>query len=114
MVTEPDDEATGMIGDPIPEVFSPEDPLARFVVAMSMANNDINRAFRDLLRSADEDTPDFAYRVRVLIGYLVEAIDALQFLYRESPRCCETPQEPTDRRAAKAEDRAWHPPEGWT
>ena len=102
-----------MIGDPIPEVFSPEDPLARFVVAMSMANNDINRAFRDLLRSADEDTPDFAYRVRVLIGYLVEAIDALNF-YTEKVPMFETPQEPTDRRAAKAEDRAWHPPEGWT
>jgi hypothetical protein len=72
-----------MIGDPIPDVFSPDDPLARFVVAMSMANNDINRAFRDLLRSADEDTPDFAYRVRVLIGYLVEAIDALN-LYSET------------------------------
>ena len=74
-----------MIGDPIPEVFSPEDPLARFVVAMSMANNDINRAFRDLLRSADEDTPDFAYRVRVLIGYLVEAIDALNFYTEKVP-----------------------------
>ena len=33
-----------MIGDPIPEVFSPEDPLARFVVAMSMANNYIESA----------------------------------------------------------------------
>lgn len=50
-----------MIGDPIPEGFSPDDPLARFVVAMSMANNNINRAFPDLLRSADADTPAFAY-----------------------------------------------------
>ena len=74
-----------MIGDPIPDVFPPEDPLARFVVAMSMANNDIGRAFRDLLRSADEGTPDFAYRVRVSIGYLVEAIDALNFYSAKLP-----------------------------
>jgi hypothetical protein len=79
VATNPDGESNGMIGDPIPEVFLPDDPLARFVVSMSMANNDINRAFRDLLRSADEDTPDFAYRVRVLVGYSVEAIDALNF-----------------------------------
>jgi hypothetical protein len=68
-----------MIGDSVPGVFPPEDPLARFVVSMSIANNDIGRSFRDLLRSADEGAPDFAYRVRVTIGYLVEAIDALNF-----------------------------------
>jgi hypothetical protein len=82
---EQDDQAEDMIGDPIPDVFPPEDPLARFVVAMSMANNDISRAFRDLLRSDDEGTPDFSYRVRVLIGYLVEAIDALSFYSAELP-----------------------------
>lgn len=58
MGTEPGGEAGGTIGDPIPDVFSPDDPVARFVVSMSMANNDINRAFRDLLRSGDDDTPD--------------------------------------------------------
>jgi hypothetical protein len=82
---EQDDQAHAMIGDPIPDVFPPEDPLARFVVAMSMANNDIGRAFRDLLRSAGEGTPDFAYRVRVIIGYLVEAIDALNFYSAKLP-----------------------------
>lgn len=64
-------------GDPIPEVFPPNDSTARFVVSMSMANNDIDRAMRDLLRAHDEDTPDFTYRVRLSVGYLVEAIDAL-------------------------------------
>jgi hypothetical protein len=78
-----------MIGDPIPDVFPPENPLARFVVAMSMANNDINRAFRDLLRSSDENTPDFTYRVRVTIGYLVEAIDALNFYSATLPEVLE-------------------------
>jgi uncharacterized membrane protein required for colicin V production len=28
-------------GDPIPEVFPPDDPAARFVISMSMASNDI-------------------------------------------------------------------------
>jgi hypothetical protein len=82
---EQDDQAPAMIGDPIPDVFPPEDPLARFVVSMSMANNDMGRAFRDLLRSDDEGTPDFAYRVRVIIGYLVEAIDALNFYSANVP-----------------------------
>jgi hypothetical protein len=38
VATEPDDEVNVMIGDPIPDVFPPDDPVARFVVAMSMAN----------------------------------------------------------------------------
>jgi hypothetical protein len=71
---QPSDEP---FGDPIPEVFPPDDPAARFVVAMSMANNDIDRALADLIRSVDEDRPDFTYRVRLLTGHLVEAIDAL-------------------------------------
>lgn len=52
---------------------------------MSMATNDIDRAFRDLQRSAEEATPDFTYRVRVVIGYLVEAIDALNFYSQKVP-----------------------------
>jgi len=82
---QPSDEP---FGDPIPEVFPPDDPAARFVVAMSMANNDIDRALADLIRSVDEDRPDFTYRVRLLTGHLVEAIDAqrLQPAVRGGPR----------------------------
>jgi hypothetical protein len=72
-----------MVGDPIPDVFDPTDPAARFVVSMSMARNDIERAFHDLMRSGDEDRQDFTYRVRLLTGHLVEALDALAF-YREA------------------------------
>src|SRR4051794_30855347 len=64
-------------GAPIPEVFPPNEPAARFVVSMSMANNDIDRALVDLIRSADENRQDFTYRVRLVTGHLVEAIDAL-------------------------------------
>jgi hypothetical protein len=73
----------GMIGDPVPEVFRPDDPTARFVVSMAMARNDIDRALRDLVRAVEEDGPDFAYRVRLLTGHYVEAIDALN-LYRQT------------------------------
>jgi hypothetical protein len=68
-----------MIGDPVPEVFDPNDPAARFVVAMSMARNDVERAFHDLVRSEDENRQDFTYRVRLVTGHLVEAIDSLGF-----------------------------------
>jgi hypothetical protein len=78
-----DDDA--LFGDPIPEVFPPDDATARFVVSMSMANNDIDRTFRDLLRSHDEDGQDFTYRLRLSVGHLVEAIDALNDYSRECP-----------------------------
>src|SRR4051812_11768682 len=62
----------------IAEVFPSEDVRARFVVSMSMAKNDIERALRDTLRAGDNDDADFTYRVRLTTGHLVEAVDALQ------------------------------------
>src|SRR3954447_18451885 len=75
----PDDatESDEPFGAPIPEIIPPDETAARFVVSMSMANNDIDRALADLLRSVDEDRQDFTYRVRLVTGHLVEAIDAL-------------------------------------
>ena len=70
----PDDHSTG---DPIPEVFDPDRIDARFVVAMSMARNDIEVALRDGIAAAQEDRPDFAYRVRLVTSHLVEAFDSL-------------------------------------
>jgi hypothetical protein len=55
----PDDHSTG---DPIPEVFDPDRIDARFVVAMSIARNDIDVALRDGIAAAHDDRPDFAYR----------------------------------------------------
>jgi hypothetical protein len=71
MIAEPD------AGDQIPEVFPPDDPAARFVVAMGMAKNDIERALRDVLAAGKDDRPDFAYRVRLSTGHLFEALDSL-------------------------------------
>lgn len=79
------DEPQAIEGDPIPSIFPPDDPMARFVVSMSMAKNDIERAFLDMLRSHDEDGQDFTYRVRVSIGHLVEAIDALNAYSQKFP-----------------------------
>jgi hypothetical protein len=78
-----DDDA--LFGDPIPEVFPPDDPAARFVVSMAMANNDIDRTLRDLLRSIDGDGQDFSYRIRLSVGHLAEAIDALKAYSQEFP-----------------------------
>lgn len=65
------------IGDPIPEVFPPHEATARFVVAMAMARNDIERALRDVEDAITEGRPDFSYRARLSIGHLVEALEAL-------------------------------------
>lgn len=63
--------------DPIPEVFPPDEPAARFVVSMAMAKNDIERAPRDVRHAVENNALDFSYRVRLSIGHLVEALDAL-------------------------------------
>ena len=63
--------------DSIADAFPGDDPVARFVVSMSMAKNDIERALRDVLRAGEKDDPDFTYRVRLASGHLVEAMDSL-------------------------------------
>ena len=75
-------------GDPIPEVFPPQDPASRFVVAMGMAKNDIERALRDVLAARKEDRPDFAYRVRLSTGHLAEALDSLNAYCQEFEEVC--------------------------
>jgi hypothetical protein len=48
-----------------------------------MASNNIDRALHDLIQSVDMDRQDFTYRVRLLTGHLVEAIDALNAYSQE-------------------------------
>jgi len=71
------------LGDPLPDVFPPDDPIARFVVSMAMASNDIERALRDVQRAGENDDPDFTYRIRLSVGHLVEALDALSSYSQE-------------------------------
>jgi hypothetical protein len=75
------DEAS--VGDPISEVFDPNRIDARFVVAMSMARNDIEVSVRDGIAAAEENRPDFTYRVRLVTSHLVEALDSLNAYSQE-------------------------------
>jgi hypothetical protein len=76
----PDDDS---IGDPIPKVFDPDRIDARFVIAMAMARNDIEIALRDGIAAAQDERPDFSYRVRLATSHLVEALDSLNAYSQE-------------------------------
>lgn len=52
------DESTG---HPIADLFPADKIEARFVVAMSMARNDLELALRDGIRGAQDDAQDFTY-----------------------------------------------------
>lgn len=64
-------------GDPIAELFPADNIEARFVIAMSMARNDLELALRDGIRAAQDDAQDFTYRVRLVTSHLIEALDSL-------------------------------------
>jgi hypothetical protein len=49
---------------------------ARFVVAMAMAANDIQTSFADVLKADSEGSPDWTYRIRIVNGHLLEALDS--------------------------------------
>lgn len=61
----------------ISEAFPPDDPVARFVVSMAMAANDIEHALRAAGAANQADEPEFGYWVRLSIGHLFEAQLAL-------------------------------------
>jgi hypothetical protein len=65
------------LGDPIGQVFHPDDEVARFVVVMSMARNDVKRGLEDLKSARVRVAPDISYRARLIVGHLVEGMDAL-------------------------------------
>lgn len=50
---------------------------------MSMARNDMEVALRDGIAAAEDDRPDFAYRVRLVTSHLVEALDSLNAYSQE-------------------------------
>jgi hypothetical protein len=61
----------------IAEAFPPDDPVARFVIAMAMAANDIEDALRAAGAANEASEPEFGYWVRLSIGHLFEAQLAL-------------------------------------
>ena len=67
----------------LPEVFPPDEPVARFVVSMAMAANDVERAHRLAGQANTEDAPELSGYVRWSMGFFVEAQDALD-AYRQT------------------------------
>src|SRR4051794_17928431 len=61
----------------LPEAFPPNDPVARFVVAMAMAANDIERAHRLAGQANTANAPEFGGYVRWSMGFFAEALRAL-------------------------------------
>ena len=61
----------------IAEVFPHDDPVARFVVAMSMARNDVRHAMERTAATNEGDAPEFTYYARLALGHFFEALDAL-------------------------------------
>jgi hypothetical protein len=61
----------------IGEIFPYNDTIARFVVAMSIARNDIRHALIQAGRANDRNDPEFGYWVRIATGHFFEAADAL-------------------------------------
>jgi hypothetical protein len=61
----------------IEELFPSDRIEGRFVLAMSMARNDLEFSLRDGIRAAEDDAQDFTYRVRLVTSHLVEALDSL-------------------------------------
>jgi hypothetical protein len=68
----------------IAEVFPHDDPVARFVVAMSMARNDVRHALTQAGRANEEGDPEFTYWVRIATGHYFEAAYALDH-WRQLP-----------------------------
>jgi hypothetical protein len=57
------------LATPIPEVVEPTAWTPRFVVALSMARNDIEVALRDVIAAAHDDRPHFACWERVVTSH---------------------------------------------
>jgi hypothetical protein len=60
------------------EVFPHDDPVARFIVAISMARNDVRHALTQALRAGDRDSPEFTYWIRLAMAHFFEADLALR------------------------------------
>ena len=64
--------------------FSRTDPVARFVLSVSMARNDIEHCARSAVEANEADRPEFGWWVRVANGFTFEAITAVRAWREES------------------------------
>jgi hypothetical protein len=60
------------------EIFPPEDPVARFVVTMAIARNDIRYGLFRAGEAVDNDAPEAAYLIRLATSHFFEAEAALR------------------------------------
>lgn len=66
-------------------IFPPNDPVARFVLAMGMAQNDIRFAALDAVAKNEEGHPRTRYMSRIAIAHTYEAVYALRRWRSEYP-----------------------------
>lgn len=60
------------------DAFPADEPLARFLVSMAIARNDIEHAMWKAAEANEADRPEFDYWVRLVMGHFLEAADALE------------------------------------
>jgi hypothetical protein len=68
----------------IRDVVSPTDPVARFVLSVSMARNDVEHCTRSAVEANEADRPEFSWWVRVANGFTFEGIVAVRAWRKES------------------------------
>jgi hypothetical protein len=68
----------------IRDVVPPKDPVARFVLSVSMARNDIEHCTRSAVAANESDDPEFGWWVRSANGFTFEAITAVRAWRKES------------------------------
>jgi hypothetical protein len=61
----------------IAEVFPHHDAVSRFVIAMSMARNDLRYAMERAAAANKADQPEFTYLTRLALAHYFDALDAV-------------------------------------
>ena len=59
------------------EVFPHDDPVSRFVIAMSMARNDVRYTMERTAATNEADEPEFTYFARLALAHYFDALDAV-------------------------------------
>jgi hypothetical protein len=68
----------------IRDVVPPRDPVARFVLSVSMARNDIEHCTRSAVEANEADRPEFGWWVRAANGFTFEGITMVRAWRSES------------------------------
>jgi len=58
-------------------VFPHDDPVARFVIAMSMARNDVRFTMQRTAAANEADEPEFTYFARLAMAHYFDALDSV-------------------------------------